>query len=268
MSATGVKLFWIVLQPSNLLLVVLALGVLLSWGRRRAWGRALVSLVLLAFVVIAVLPLGSWLLAPLEDRFPAPRTLPDQVGGVILLGGASQPAISAARGQPALNGNAERYLGFVVLAGRYADARLAFSGGSGGLPAGAPSEADVARQVLATFGLDVARISFDDRSLNTFENARNLKALMAPQADETWVLVTSARHMPRAVGVFRKAGWRVLPYPVDYTGPGGLRWSLGFNLSAGMSELTTATKEWVGLMFYYLMGRTSALFPGPTGAAR
>jgi uncharacterized SAM-binding protein YcdF (DUF218 family) len=261
MGTTTSQLLWTLLQPGNLLLLLLALGVVLLWGRRRVWGRGLVGLVLLALALTAVLPLGSWLMAPLEDHFPAPRTLPEQVQGVILLGGASQPAISAARGQPALNGNAERHLGFVALARRYPEARLAFSGGGGAPGAGAPTEAMVTRQVLLDLGLDVGRVSFDDQARNTFENARNLLALLAPEANETWVLVTSARHMPRAVGVFRKAGWRVLPYPVDYTGPGGFAFRLGFNLTGGMSALTTAAKEWTALVSYYLMGRTSALFP-------
>jgi len=256
MGASTSKLVWTLLQPGNLLLLLFALGVVLLWSRWRAWGRGLVSLVLLALALVAVLPLGSWLMAPLEDRFPAPRTLPDRVDGVILLGGASQPAISAARGQPALNANAERYLGFVALARRYPEARLGFSGG------GTPSEAMVTRQVLLGLGFEVGRVVFDDQARNTFENARNLLALLTPGANETWLLVTSARHMPRALGVFRKAGWRVLPYPVDYTGPGGFSLRLGFNLSGGVSALTAAAKEWAALASYYLMGRTSALFPG------
>lgn len=268
MGATTSKLLWTLLQPGNLALLLLALAVVLLWSRRRAWGRGLVSLVLLALTLVAVLPLGSWLTAPLEDRFPAPGTLPEWVDGVILLGGASQPAVSAARGQPALNANAERYLGFFALARRYPEAKLGFSGGGGAPGGGAPTEATVARQVLLDLGLDVSRVAFDDRARNTFENVHNLLALLTPEATETWLLVTSARHMPRAVGVFRKAGWRVFPYPVDYTVPGGFRWRLGFNLTGGMTTLTIAAKEWVALASYYLMDRTSALFPGPAEQTR
>ena len=56
-----------------------------------------------------------------------------------------------------------------------------------------------------------------DRSRNTCENAIYTAQLIKPTKQQTWVLVTSAMDMPRAVGVFRKGGFQVLPYPVDYT---------------------------------------------------
>ena len=54
------------------------------------------------------------------------------------------------------------------------------------------------------------------RSRNTQENAEFSKALVAPKEGERWLLVTSAFHMPRSVGLFRKAGFAVEPYPVDW----------------------------------------------------
>jgi uncharacterized SAM-binding protein YcdF (DUF218 family) len=100
-------------------------------------------------------------------------------------------------------------------------------------------------------------------SRNTDENARFTKALMKPQPGETWVLITSARHMPRSVGIFRKEGWRVLAYPVDYLTPRSVGFGVGFGLASGLAAVDTAAYEWFGLVYYRLSGRIDAFFPGP-----
>lgn len=100
------------------------------------------------------------------------------------------------------------------------------------------------------------------RSRNTYENAVFTKALVAPKPGERWLLVTSAYHMPRSVGLFRRAGFLVEPYPVD--------WRIGErvfafeNVSAdGLFRTDIAVREWLGLLAYRLSGRTGELLPGP-----
>ena len=100
-------------------------------------------------------------------------------------------------------------------------------------------------------------------SRNTDDNARLSKALMNPQSSEAWVMITSARHMPRSVGIFRKQGWAVIPYPVDYVTTRAIGFSLGFNFAGGVAALDEAGYEWFGLLSYRLSGRTDALFPRP-----
>src|SRR5215471_9180248 len=116
------KLFWAVAAPGNLLLLLLALGaarLLLSHGRR---GAGLVAAVALAFAAIAVLPLGQWLLRPLEAQFP-PTPLPAHVDGIILLGGAVEPE-APRPGQAELNSAAMRVFETLALARRYPAAKL------------------------------------------------------------------------------------------------------------------------------------------------
>jgi len=102
-------------------------------------------------------------------------------------------------------------------------------------------------------------------SRNTQENAEFSKALAAPKNGERWLLVTSAYHMPRSVGVFRKAGFDVEAYPVD--------WRLGeradllrFSTLAldGLERVDVATREWMGLVAYWATGKIDRLLPGPT----
>jgi uncharacterized SAM-binding protein YcdF (DUF218 family) len=262
------KLFWALVQPSNALLLLLLLatiGLLLGYSRLGTWLLCGVTAIL---VTITVLPIGTWLLMPIENRFPAPA-LPDQIDGVIMLGGAVEPDVSAIRRQIALNDAAERVTAVEELARRYPDARLVVSGDNGSLVGGPGRPAQALETFYRQQGLDVGRVLFEDRSRNTVENAAFSRELVHPGPDERWLLVTSAYHMPRAVGVFRQVGWPVIAYPVDYRTVGTVDlWStIGYlaqpSVADRLVELDQAIKAWVGLLAYWLLGRTNALLPAP-----
>jgi uncharacterized SAM-binding protein YcdF (DUF218 family) len=96
------------------------------------------------------------------------------------------------------------------------------------------------------------------------ENAAFSKELAAPKPGERWLLVTSAYHLPRAVGVFRKAGFAVEGYPVDWRTRGPVDALQPFStLGDGLRRTDTAVREWVGLAIYWLAGHSAELFPGP-----
>lgn len=263
-------LLWIIsklLRPvfslDKLLLILLVLGTILLWTRRQRAGKWLVSLAAAALLSFAILPVGGWLLLPLEDRFPPPKALPENVDGIIALGGAELSTISAARGQPSLSEAAERLTTFAALARRYPQARLVFTGGLGRLSQKGPTSAETARTLLEQIGMDVDRILFDHQSRNTWENAKRSLTLANPQPGENWVLITSAYHMPRSVGVFRKVGWKVIPYPVDYYSEGPEQSFLGSGNLSSVEFITRWSQEWMGILAYWMMGRTSELLPGP-----
>ena len=263
MTYAASKILWIIVAPGNFILLVLVIGLLLCWTRWHRWGRGLASLAGLAFLGAAVLPVGSWLHVPLETRFPPVAESPERVDGIILLGGATSPGLTERWDQPAVNGNAERILTFATLARTHPDARLIFTGGYGSLQPGRLRQADVVRRILGDLGIDTARVEFDREARNTYENALQAWALATPEPGETWLLVTSARHMPRAVGCFRQVGWTVVPYPVDYTTGGEIAFKFRFTFGHSLNSFNEATHEWIGLIAYYLMGCTSALLPGP-----
>jgi len=256
-------------SPSNLVISIGLLGLLLLPTRFARAGRALAFASLIVLAIFGLSPVGNALMIPLEDRFPrwdAARGAPD---GIIVLGGAISPDVSAARDEVALNEAAERLTVAAELARRYPAARIVFSGGSGALIYDEGAEAPFALRLLEDLGIPRARILLEDRSRNTVENAIFSKALIQPKPGERWLLVTSAHHLPRAIGVFRKMGFPVEPYPVDWRTRGAADALHPFaTLGDGLRRSDTAVREWVGLAVYWLTGRSSALFPGPTPAGR
>ena len=250
-------------NPGNLFFIALLVGAVLLWTPARRFGRGLVLLAALFGLFAALVPTGRYAWLALENRFPAPLELPAQVDGVVVLGGMIDPFVTRARGQLTLSDAVERLFAFAALGAKYPQAKLVFSGGSGVLGRQDATEAEALRPHLAQFGLDPARVLFEGRSRNTHENAVLTRALVQPRPEETWVLVTSAFHMPRAMGAFRQAGWTVVPYPVDYHLEPDPPFAWGFDFLAGMGSLRAAAHEWTGLVSYRLSGRTNALFPAP-----
>jgi uncharacterized SAM-binding protein YcdF (DUF218 family) len=247
------------ISPGNFLLALAIVG--LIFGARR-WGKAATWVGTLGLVALAVLPGGGYAIAALENRFPASEA-PAKVDGIVVLGGSIQTGTSAARRQPVLNDNAERDFAFVALARRYPEAKLLFTGGSGKLFPDGTTEAAVARDLYVALGLDPSRLLLEDLSRNTWENGLLGREVARPAPGETWLLVTSARHMPRAIGVFRRLNWPATPYPVDYRTAGDVRFDFGWDLGIGLRSAGEAFHEWGGLIVYFLLGRTSEFLPGP-----
>lgn len=256
------KLLWLALRPNTLALLLMIAGTALLWtGRRR--GRWPLAAGLAWYVAVMALPVAPLLTLPLEGRFERPATPPAQVAGIVVLGGAVEQALTEAHGIPALNGAAERMTEAVALARRHPEARLVFTGGSAAVIQGGPTEADTARRLFADLGLPPERLTFEDDSRNTWENAVLTRRLVEPKPGETWLLVTSASHMPRAMGCFRGAGWSVVPWPVNYTTGRDPGLWLIWPFPTRLNQAEAALREWVGLIAYRLMGRIDAVFPAP-----
>jgi uncharacterized SAM-binding protein YcdF (DUF218 family) len=255
------------LLPSTFLTSLSVAGAgLVAIGRRktplRRIGAILLGAGVLGFAGALLLPIDQWLLRPLEDRFPP--QIPAHVDGVVVLGGAISADISADRGMPSLNRDAERLVAFVMLARAHPSARLVFAGGSSVAVRGRLTEAEASRSLVEQLGMTPGRVLYDDRSRTTWENAVNALALGQPKPDETWVLVTSASHMPRAIGAFRAAGWvHIVPWPVTYrTTRAG--WPAPLQPVANrLAGIDLAAHEWAGLLGYWVRGRIAQLLPGP-----
>ncbi len=258
------KIFEFFGAPSHAALFVLALGVALAYTRHGDLGRRLTTGSAILLLLIAFGPLGHFLATPLETRFPAQPDNMDAPDGIIVLGGSVDEMLSGQRGRISFNEAAERLTAPIELLRRFPKARLVFTGGSASLTGSPFSEAQAVRQFWRAVGLDQGDVVYEDRSRNTFENATFTLELVKPKPGERWLLVTSAMHMPRSMGIFRKAGFPVTAYPVDFR-TNGVFWRPGVakitQEAVGVADF--AAHEWIGLVAYRLTGKTDTLFPAP-----
>jgi uncharacterized SAM-binding protein YcdF (DUF218 family) len=264
MFFTASKIFWFVAEPVSLAIVVGVLGILLGFTRFARAGRAVMAGAIIVLAGGLLTPLGAVLLRPLEERFPPPPADIPAPAGIIVLGGAVDTEKSEARGQIYFRPDAARMTAGVELTRRYSSARLVFTGGSGGLLGEGPAEAIGARKLWLSLGVPEERMMFEAKSRNTWENALFTRDLVKPKPGETWLLVTSAWHMPRSVGIFQHLGFDVIAYPVAYRTFGDARDFLRpTRVFDKVIMLDYGVREWVGLLAYRLAGKTDALFPAP-----
>lgn len=236
------------LIPSNFLIAIGFVGLVLICIRRRSLGRKLLIVCVAGFLAFGFSPAGNLLLVPLETRFPAWKPTNGAADGIVVLGGGIDRVIAAAK-----------------LAHRYPKALVVYSGGNSNLIGTDDTESDVAESIFVGLGLPRDRLFFDRQSRNTLENAEFSKAIAAPRTGERWLLVTSAYHIPRSIGIFRKVGFAVEPYPADDFKKRD--WPELLTLHSSFWERIESTdiavREWIGLIAYRLAGRTTELLPSP-----
>jgi uncharacterized SAM-binding protein YcdF (DUF218 family) len=261
------KLLGVLLVPSHLMIGIGVVGLILLATGFASRGHKFVIASVLLLAIGGFSPVGNLLLYSLEARFPPWNDRLGAPDGIVVLGGAIEPNASEEHGVPVFGASIDRLIAVADLAHRYPHARILFTGGNSSLVSSTAREADFALPVLESLGISRDQLIIERRARNTWENAEFSKAVASPKPGERWLLLTSAYHMARAVGAFRKAGFAVEPYPVDWRlgGHGGLlRFSISF--IGGLSRVDTAIREWIGLTAYWFTGRTSEFFPGPAGS--
>jgi uncharacterized SAM-binding protein YcdF (DUF218 family) len=259
------KLLGFLLLPTTLLALLAAAGCLLALLHRRC-GTYILMLTSACLLVLLCTSLDDLVLSPLEDRFPRPAQLPSHIDGIIVLGGSINLSVSYERRQFSFHGGSEALVEAVALARRYPTAKLIFSGGSAAGEDLRFREADVAREIFLSLGVDPSRIIYERNSRNTHENALFTKHLVKPAPGQVWVLVAAASDTPRDVGCFRGVGWPVIAWPSGYRTGGSTAW-IGWPQIHSFTNLDLAAHEWAGLVYYHLRGWTDALFPAPEPAA-
>jgi uncharacterized SAM-binding protein YcdF (DUF218 family) len=263
------KVLGFVATPSNFLIGCVVGGALLLFTRFARSGRRLVLAAGVLLLLFGVTPLSKLLIEPLDQRFPPWDPAGKAPDGIIVLGGSVVPAFLDRGVHSLLNEAAERVTAAVDLARRYPEAKIVLSGGNATiLPGVRHTESEATAALLETLGVPRTRLVIEDRSRTTAENATFTRAIADVKPGECWLLITSANHMPRAVGTFRKAGFPVEAFPVDMktTGPNDIR---PFDkMSSGLKLTDVGVHEWIGLIGYWVGGRTSELFPGPQPAKR
>ena len=210
---------------------------------------------LVIFFIVHLSSFSRVMLYQLEHRFPEQTELPQDAKGLILLGGSFSLLDSQFDRRPVYNLAGGRLIEFVALARRYPHLPIVFTG--------APIEVELTKKIFNEVGIDLQRVAWESKSRNTADNAGNSHSLVRPAPEDKWVLVTSAFHMPRSMGLFRGAGWNVTAYPVDYH-------VTSFSFSKLMLSILdrnnpvawkVMTTEWVGLFNNYMSGKSSEFFP-------
>lgn len=246
--------WWIINIDQLFILFLLFGGILLIFNRRR-WGKRLITWGCVGFLFFAIIPIGLWSFEALENRFPNENTIPSTAKGMILLGGSFDPWVTPARGVTAYNLAAGNFIRFIQLAKEHPHLQLVYTGNA--------FETETAKKEFKAFGIDPSTVHFAEPAKDTRENALRAKELLNPNPQDQWVLVASAYHIPRAVGLFRKVGFNVIPYPVDYHTPGNYEPAFFIGLKLNLDAWQVSSREWLGMLANYLMGRSDRLFAEP-----
>ncbi|WP_158965871.1 YdcF family protein [Chachezhania sediminis] len=253
---------------ADTLLILLASGtfVCLLAGRLRP-ARWMAGILCLTMLAIATVPVGRFLMLPLERSYP-PDPDVDDIAGIIVLGGAEEFGASTWWNHPLVNDGGERFTEALALSRRFPAAPVLFTGGLPTLQGARPGARNIGEWVLTDLGIDPARLVIEPASRNTAENARFLLEMSPDGGGRPWLLVTSGFHMRRSVETFCQAGWtKLVPWPTDFRTTawnGRPDWAF----SSHLAELILAGKEWLGLLGYRLTGRgtdpktVSCLAPG------
>jgi uncharacterized SAM-binding protein YcdF (DUF218 family) len=251
------------LLPSNILIGLALAGVLLAAAGKRRLGAsmALMSIILLA--AIGWWPSGNFLTHTLESRFPAWATGRGGPDGIVILGGAINSRLSRDFDEPVIGAGGDRIVAMAKLARAYPNARIVYSGGDPSLFGNQPPETDFVYRLLDGLGIPRDRVSLEPRSRNTAENAAFTVELVKPKPGDRWILVTSAQHMPRAVGCFRRVGFPVEAYPVGWRTDRHANLGTPMAFGEALARFDSAAYEWIGLVVYWMTGKTSEFLPSP-----
>lgn len=256
------KLFWVFVQPLSLAFLfalMAAIAVLIGWSR--LGGLSALAAALILFLTLFTTA-GTVALQVLEARIPKPDRDPDTISCMIVLGGAFDNQINTARGGFELNQAADRFVEALRLARNYPEAKILISGGDGSISGDFESETQTAQRFFSAFDIDPSRLVKESTSRTTYENSLNTADLLKARGMGKCLLITSAFHMPRSIGLFAKAGINVTPWPVDYRTGGLVGYALDFTQPALNAQITTtAVREWMSLTAYYLAGRIDSIFP-------
>ena len=252
------KIIWFLLSPINLILVLLSLVFIFNLINFNRLSKFFFFLTLLFFLISGILPIGSYLGYVLEKKYHFSNYYPNQVDGILILGGATDPYLSDKYNQVILNDSGERLIESVLLINKYPDAKIIFSGGSGSLFYPELDHATVAKKFFENMEIN-NNIIYEEQSRNTFENILYSKTIVMPKDSENWLLVTSAFHLNRSLAVASKLDWKLIPYATDFRHPKKFTWKVSFNFLSNFSEFDHSTHEWIGIIYYYFMGRLDSL---------
>ena len=250
------KILWLIVNPFNIFIFITLFTIFLYFINFRRLSLIIYLINFIFIALISFLPIGSYLTYIIEKEFHTNTKFPDQVDGILILGGATNPLLFKEFDQISLNGSAERLVESVMIIRKFEKAKVIFSGGSGIVNRSDLGHSQVAKLFYKKMGVDNNKIFFEDKSRNTHENIIYSKKIAKPKKNENWLLITSAFHMKRALLIAEKNNWKFIPYAVDFKNIKEFKLTPNLNLLSNLNSFQSGLHEWLGLVSYYLMGRT------------
>ncbi len=242
-------------QPVNWAVTLLLIATFLAYRRHVTLARRLCVASAVIIMITGVVAVPEVLLKRLEDTHPAGAVDLSSCEGVVILGGSFDSGLrSLERDQVLLTSAAERVTTAIALARSQPTLKILHAGYSGALDERGWTEAELASRFFAEQGFPPGRVLYEDRSRDTYKNATFSRQVDGVDATKRWLLITSARHMPRALAVFRKAGWNVVAWPVDYVTGDSVNY-FEFSVLGGAGRWQTVLHELLGLALYRATGR-------------
>lgn len=254
------KTLWLILNPFNIFILLTLFSILLFLFSIKRLSIIIFLINFSILLTISIFPIGNYLVYIIEKEFHLHTKVPDHIDGILILGGSTNAEMFQEYGQISLNGSAERLVESVDIIKKFKGSKIIFTGGSGILNRPDLGHVQVAKLFYKKMGINLKRIMFENNSKNTFENIIFSKKMAEPNKNEIWLLITSASHMKRALLIGEKNNWYFTPYAVDFLNEKNFKFRPNFKLLSNLNSFQKGLHEWLGLISYYLLGRTSRFF--------
>jgi len=254
------KFIWLIFSPLNFLAILLIISFFFKVIKIKIFSRIFFIISLFFFILVGVFPTGNLLLFKLEQQYQTPSMIPDKIDGILILGGSTNVGLTILHEQVSFNDAGERLTESANTIRKHNPKKIIFSGGTKKQTFDS-SHSYVAKRFFSEIGVDTNKIIFEFKSRNTYENILFSKKIAKPKKDENWLLITSSFHMNRAINVAEKLNWQFIPYPVDFrTGKSFTSFKPSFRLLDNFNYFDLASHEILGLISYYILGRSIKVF--------
>ena len=254
------KLIWHLLSPLNLLIILIIFGTFFKFLNKKKLSKFFFLFSFFFFIIVGVFPLGSFLLFKLEQNYQTLSIIPNDIYGILILGGPSSSNLTRQHNQVSFNEAGERLTETIKIIRNFNPKKIIFTGGSYEQTF-ENSHAFVAKKFFSEIGIDISKFIFEYQSRNTYENILFSKKIASPNTDEKWLIITSSFHMKRTMNIAEKLEWNLIPYPVDFRTGKYFSFKPSFvNFLENFSTFNLASHEFFGLFSYYLLGRTSKIY--------
>ena len=228
------KILWFVFNPFNLIIIFILIGIIFNLINFKFFSRASYLFSFFLFFLSAVLPTGSYLNYLLEKEFHNSLIIPENLNGMLILSGATNPYLTKEFNQVSIGGAVERLTESILIMKKRPNAIIIFSGGPAYIENPNLKDSDSAKKFFINMGVDIAKIIFEEKSRNTYENILFSKNVAQPKKNENWLVITSAFHLKRVLNVSDKLKWQLIPYATDFSYPKKFKFGISINFLSNL----------------------------------